>query len=336
MSEIDYRPRPFRAAGWLPGPHAQTLAGRYLRAPHGVHYRRERVETPDGDFLDLDFAEVETARAVADDAPLCLVIHGLEGSSRSAYVQETCRVLAESGIRAVAMNFRSCSGEPNRLTRFYHAGDTEDLAFVLGVLRERTPAATLMAMGFSLGANQLLKYLGERGPASLIRAAVAVSIPFDLGAGSDQLDESWIGRIYVRHFVRQLQDKFRHKQDAIGDRLDAARILSARSFREFDDAATSRLHGFRDADDYYTRSSCGPYLSRIRVPTLLVHALDDPFVEARSIPHGDIDANPHLYAAFSRHGGHVGFVAGPPGRPRFWAEAEGARFLASMAGIERA
>src|SRR5687767_10654786 len=132
MSDGDrFQPRPYRPARWLPGVHAQTIAGRYIRPPHGVHYTRERVETPDGDFLDLDFATVDGGPRPDDDAPLCLVVHGLEGSAQSSYVMETCRVLAEHGIRSAAMNFRSCSGEPNRTARFYHAGETGDFAFLL-------------------------------------------------------------------------------------------------------------------------------------------------------------------------------------------------------------
>ena len=328
-------PTRFRPAWWLPGAHAQTLAGRYVRPPHGVHYRCERVETPDGDFLDLDFARVDGAPAAGADAPLCVLVHGLEGASGSSYVLETCRALARHRIRAVAMNFRSCSGEPNRAARFYHAGETGDLAFVLGLLGERHPRAPLLAVGFSLGANVLLKYLGERGEDSLVRAAAAISIPFDLGRGADKLAGAFMGRVYTRHFVRRLLGKYRMKRHIVDERLGAAlderRILRSPSFRGFDDAVTARLHGFRDADHYYQVSSCGRYLHAIRVPVLLVHALDDPFVDEAAIPHEVIAANPVLHPAFTQHGGHVGFVAGPPRRPRFWAEREAARFLASRA-----
>src|ERR1700741_1476857 len=173
-----FTPRPFVPARWLPGPHAQTVAGRYLRPATGVRYRRERIDTPDGDFLDLDFAHVvgSPQPAPVEDSPVALVVHGLEGSAQSAYVLETCRALWGRGIRAVAMNFRSCSGEPNRLARFYHAGDTGDIAFVLERLAEPHPGVPLAAVGFSLGANVLLKYLGERGDSARIRAAAAISI----------------------------------------------------------------------------------------------------------------------------------------------------------------
>lgn len=336
MSDGDrFQPRPYRPARWLPGAHPQTIAGRYIRPPHGVHYARERVETPDGDFLDLDFATVAGAPPLDGDAPLCLVVHGLEGSAQSSYVLETCRVLAEHGIRAAAMNFRSCSGEPNRTARFYHAGETGDFAFLLELLAARQPRAPLLGIAFSLGANMMLKYLGERGGDSRIRAAAAISIPFDLGRGADKLAASFMGRVYTRHFVRRLVGKYREKRAAGIDLahvpLDERRALASSSFRDFDDAVTARLHGFRDADDYYTTSSCARFLHGIRVPTLLVHALDDPFVDERAIPHEVIAANPALHTAFTPHGGHVGFIAGPPWRPRFWAEREAARFLAAHA-----
>ncbi|HKP76601.1 MAG TPA: alpha/beta fold hydrolase [Longimicrobiaceae bacterium] len=326
-------PTPFVPAWWLPGPHAQTVAGRYLRPSTGVKYRRERIDMPDGDFMDLDWASVPKSRpGPAADAPLVLVVHGLEGSAESAYVLETCRALWDRGLRAVAMNFRSCGGEPNRLPRFYHAGDTGDVGFVLGVLAERHRGVPLGAVGFSLGANVLLKYLGEQGSAARVRAAAAISIPFDLGAGADKLQASWQGRMYTGIFIRSLQRKYRDKGALMAGACDERRVFAARSFREFDDAATARLHGFRDVDDYYGTSSSYQFLPRIRIPTLLVHAEDDPFVPAEAIPRAAIAANPHLAAAITPHGGHVGFVGGPPWRPRFWAEGEAARFVASILG----
>lgn len=320
--------RPFRAAWWLPGPHAQTIAGRYVRTGVPVTYRRERVATPDGDFLDLDFASVDGAPISRDDAPAVLVVHGLEGSAQSAYVLESCRALAAHGIRTVAMNFRSCSGEPNRLPRFYHAGDSADLAFALGVVADHFSGAALGALGFSLGGNQLLKYLGEQGSGAAVRAAAAVSVPYDLAGGSDQLEGSAMGRFYTSVFLRSLKEKYGSKRDVIDDACDADAVMRSRSFRDFDDAATARLHGFRDVDDYYTSSSSAQFLPAVRVPTLLVHAVDDPFVPAAAIPRDAVRHNPCLAAAFVERGGHVGFIAGAPWAPRFWAEAEAARFLA--------
>ncbi|HEU0053734.1 MAG TPA: alpha/beta fold hydrolase [Longimicrobium sp.] len=323
-----FQPRPFHPAAWLPGPHAQTVAGKYLRPRTGIVYRRERFDTPDGDFLDVDFASVEGKPGLPADAPVVLVAHGLEGSAHSGYVLESCLAAYEVGMRAVAMNFRSCGGEMNRLPRFYHAGETGDLAFVLDLLADRFPGAPLAAMGFSLGANQLLKYLGERGAEARVRAAAAVSVPFDLDLGARKLDASFMGRVYTGVFVRSLQRKFRQKREMIGDACDGRRVLAARSFREFDDAATARLHGFRDVDDYYGTQSSKNFLGAIRVPTLLVQAEDDPFVDETALPRGIERTNPWIETAFTAHGGHVGFIAGPPWKPWFWAEREAVRFLA--------
>lgn len=326
-----FEARPFRPAAWLPGAHAQTIAGRYLRRPTGVHYRRERLETPDGDFIDLDHAAVR-GHPVPADAPLVVVVHGLEGSSGSSYVRETCRALAKRGIRSVALNFRSCSGEPNRTARFYHAGETGDFGWVVDRLRERAPGVRLAAVGYSLGGNMLLKYLGERGAASPVGAAVAASVPFDLMAGARHLDATPMGRLYSRVFLRQLIGKYRGKRHLIGDRCDESRVTRSRSFIDFDDAATAPLHGFADVADYYTRSSSRQYLAEIRVPTLLIQSKDDPFLPAEALPLAEVGANPSLALTLTDEGGHVGFIEGPPWAPRFWAEAEAARFLALHLG----
>ena len=321
-------PREFHPARWLANPHAQTVAGRYLRRGTRVHYARERQDTPDGDFLDLDFATVAGIDLPAD-APVAVVVHGLEGSSQSSYVLETCRALALAGIRSVAMNFRTCGGEMNRTARFYHAGETTDLALVLDLLAERHRGVPLGAVGFSLGANVVLKYLGERGDdaRNRVRAAAAVSVPFDLDAGEVQLQSSAMGRLYVLTLLRPLQRKVRAKAHLVAGRCDTPRLLAARTFREFDDAGTAPLHGFRDVGHYYATSSSGRFVAGIRVPTLLVHALDDPFQPAAAIPHAAIEANPYLTGVFPAEGGHVGFIAGPPWAPEFWAEREAARFL---------
>jgi predicted alpha/beta-fold hydrolase len=202
------------------------------------------------------------------------------------------------------------------------------VGFVLNLLAERFPGVPLAAVGYSLGGNVLLKYLGERGDQARVRVAAGISIPFDLGAGADKLQSTAIGRTYTGVFIRPMKAKFRQKQHLLTDACDTERVLAARSFREFDDAATARLHGFNGADDYYGRSSCTQFLPRIRVPTLIVHSVDDPFVPADAIPRDALRTNPHLTAVITEQGGHVGFVAGPPWRPHFWAEAEAARFIA--------
>ena len=322
-----FEPRAFHPAWWLPGAHGQTIAGRVLRRPRPPAFRRERLETPDGDFLDLDW--VPSAR---QDAPLVLLLHGLEGSARRGYAVNTYRALEANGLRAMGLNFRSCGGEPNLTARFYHSGDTGDLRLVLDALEERFQQRVAGAVGFSLGGNVLLKYLAEEGPGARLRAVVAVSVPYDLAAGADALDATRMGRFYTSHFLTSLTAKMRAKGSLLDGRLDMNRIRLARSFRDFDDAVTAPLHGFAGAEDYYSRSSSGPLLERVRVPSLLIHSADDPFLPVTALPRLAIDANPFLRLVLTRHGGHVGFISGSPWRPGFWAEREAARFLGLALG----
>jgi predicted alpha/beta-fold hydrolase len=321
-----YPPRPFRPAWWLPGPHAQTIAGRMLRLGRSFPLRRERIETPDGDFLDLDFTP-----APREGAPRVLLLHGLEGSARRGYALITYAELAAAGLQGVGLNFRSCSGEPNRLPRLYHSGETGDLRFVLDHLAERFPDVRRGAIGFSLGGNVLLKLLGEEGEGARrwLETAVAISVPYDLAAGADHLERSAMGRFYRRRFVRSLQRKLEAKRALVADEVDLHRALRARTFREFDDAATAPLHGFADAAEYYRLSSSARYLEAIRIPTLLLHAEDDPFLPPHALPREAIARNPYLVPVITSRGGHVGFIGGPPWAPRFWAESEAVRFLAA-------
>lgn len=322
----------FRPAWWLPGPHLQAVGARLLRSRDGVRYERERLELPDGDFVDLDWV-VETDRRSPDrDAPVVLVLHGLEGSSSSDYVRSTHRALARQGLASLALNFRSCSGEPNRLPRFYHSGDTGDAAAVLALLRDRFPARRIGAVGFSLGGNVLLKLLGRCGDGDwqLLApdAAVAISVPFDLSAGITTLERG-LGPIYQHYFLRKLRRKVRAKRTILQGHVDVGALLAVCTLRDFDELGTSRLHGFADSADYYRRASSKPFLDAIRVPTLLIHAADDPFLPSSAIPRAEVQANPHLDAIFPEHGGHVGFVGGPPWAPVFWAEQTAAAFLAN-------
>jgi len=321
-----FQPEPFRAAPWLPGPHGQTIAGRLLRRPAMPRFERVRLDTPDGDFVDLDFPP-----SPGPDAPLVLLLHGLEGSARRGYAILTYHELAKRGIASVGLNFRSCSGEPNRLPRFYHSGDTDDIRYVLDYLEKRFPGRRLGAIGFSLGGNALLKYLGEEAEAAAgrVNAAVAVSVPYDLGAGADLLNSSFMGRFYTNIFIRSLVEKTESKKHLLNGRFDVERMRRARSFRAFDDAVTAVLHGFDGADDYYRRSSSAQFVGRIRVPVLLIHAKDDPFVPADAFPHEAVSSNRHVHAALTENGGHVGFIEGTPLEPRFWAERQAARFLAA-------
>ncbi len=320
------RSDPFRPARWAPGPHGQTLMARLLRSGEGPPLERERLGTPDGDFLDLDWGPDP-----APGAPIALILHGLEGSSRRRYVRNVARELLRAGVRPAALNFRGCSGEPNRALRFYHSGETEDPARVLAELRRRHPERRIGAVGFSLGGNVLLKLLGERedGGAGVVDAAVAMSVPYDLAAGSALLERTPMGSLYSAYFLRSLRRKLPLKGEALAEVIDVRAGLRARTIREFDERVTAPLHGFRDAADYYARSSSARYLAGIRVATLLVHALDDPFLPAEAIPTEAASANPHVLLELQPVGGHVGFLAGRPWRPSFWADELTARFLAN-------
>jgi hypothetical protein len=285
------------------------------------------VATPDGDFVDLDWV----GAASAPGAPLVLVLHGLEGSALSHYATGMLADAGARGWRAVALNFRSCSGELNRLPRFYHSGETGDLDHVVRLLVAREPDVRLGAVGVSLGGNVLLKWLGERGadaPAELA-GAVGISVPFDLAACARVLDRGFRRRVYTANFMRTLRRKVREKARQHPGFVDVAAACRARTFAEYDRVVTAPLGGFADAMDYWVRSSSGPYVAGIRVPTLLLNARDDPFVPVASLP--DPRRLPPLVSArFTDAGGHVGFVEGRwPWRARSWAERTALDFLAA-------
>lgn len=324
-----FEPAIFEPASWLPGPHLQTLGARFLRPSGGVPLHRERVELDDGDFIDLDFAYGSER---SEEGPMVLLLHGLEGSAKSKYALQTYRYLDDMGIASVGMNARSCSGELNRLARMYHSGETGDLDFILRMLNERFGGRVRGIVGFSLGGNALLKYLGESGDSisKLVDGAVAVSVPYDLSQGADYLDRP-SARIYRGYLLGKLRKKVWAKRELMPSFVDAKIASTAENFRIFDDAVTSRLHGFSDADDYYRQSSCKQFLGGIRVPTLLIQAADDPFQPHTTMPHREVEENPFLVAAFSKAGGHVGFVGkSTPWQPLFWAEREAGRFMAHI------
>jgi uncharacterized protein len=321
---------PYKPSKWLPSGNIQTIFGRFARRKQGIIFNRRRIDTPDGDFIDLDFPEV-AGYPLPEDAPLVLLLHGLEGSARRGYACETYRQLAQRGVRSVGMNYRSCSGEINRVARFYHSGATEDVALVLSTLAKWFPHNRRGLIGFSLGANMTLKFLGERGRVGLkwVHAAVAVSPPFDMKKSAALLDHGF-SQLYVRYFLRSLHKKILAKVDLLEPVIDVEKVLAARTFREFDDAGTAPLASFRDADDYYEQCSTAQFLPDIQVPTLLIRALDDPFYAADDVPYDKIAANPFLTSGITPRGGHLGFVAGHPGQFSCWAEREAARFLAKV------
>jgi len=329
-SEDTWTPAPFLQPWWLPGPHAQTLAGKVLRAKQNLGMTAERIDTPDGDFLDLAWMP-ETDPA----APVVLVLHGLEGHTRRGYVIQMCVALAHRGMRPVALNFRGCSGEMNRTPRSYHSGETEDVALVVELLRGRFPERPVFAVGFSLGGNILLKFLGEQSDQGShpIHAAVAISVPYDLSAGATALEQGLMARFYTRYFVKSLMRKVHAKGTLLDNLLDLKALSEKMTIRAFDDVVTGPLHGFAGAEDYYRQCSSKEFVSSIQTPTLLLHSLNDPFLPSSAIPRERIANNHDLTLIISRSGGHVGFVEGAvPWKASFWAEREAAGFLRHQYG----
>jgi predicted alpha/beta-fold hydrolase len=324
---LTFTAEPFRPASGLAHPQAQTLVAYALRHPAALPLRRERLTTPDGDFLDLDWLEAAPGR------PHLFVLHGLEGSSSSGYVGQTLHEAHALGWGAVAMNFRSCSGELNHLLRSYSSGETADPLFAAEHIRSRIHGP-LVALGFSLGGNALLKLLAETGSAAPFEAAASVSAPFDLQACAAALDLPGGGcGLYRRKFLFTLKRKALAKLAGHpGHALDTERIRRARTIQDFDDAFTGPTHGFAGAVDYYQRSSSGPMLERVRRPTLLLNAEDDPLIPAASLPAVPADG-PWLSVLRPARGGHVGFLMGSLLSPRFWGERQAVRFLAAQLGV---
>ena len=317
----------YRPAWWVRGAHLHTLWGKLFRRVPPSPTRTERWDTPDGDFIDV----VRLDAAGGPDAPRLLLLHGLEGTARSHYAQGMFGEARRRGWGMDLMLFRSCSGESNRARRFYHSGETSDLALVVERVVREFPHAPLGLLGVSLGGNVLLKFLGERAPdvPAAVRGAAAVSVPYDLARGSRHIARGF-SRVYEAHFLRSLRRKVDAKLGRYPDLVAPDRLAAVRTLYDFDDVVTAPLHGFRDAADYYAQSSALAWIAGVRVPTLLLSAVDDPFLpaavldEVRAVAEG----NPALHVEFVSRGGHVGFVSGRvPWRPEYYAERRTAEFL---------
>lgn len=300
---------PYSAPWWLPGGHLQTLYSALCVPLAKVQYQRTRWDTPDGDIVAVDQV------AGHADAPLVVLFHGLEGSSQSHYARSLMAEIQRRNWRGIVPHFRGCGGEPNRLPRAYHSGDTVEIEWMLQRIRNVADGAPVFAVGISLGGNALLKWAGERGAeaSDIVSAIVTVSAPYELAATGDHLARG-LNRIYTWNFLRTLKANSRLKLKQFPNLFDAAAMERARNMREFDDAVTAPLHGFKNVDDYWTRASSKPALRHIRVPTRLIHARNDPFTPARILPTAR-DASHYVSFDFSDAGGHVGFLSGPfPGR----------------------
>lgn len=317
----------FSPAWFLRGPHAQTIWGRLARSRRAVPLRRESLTTPDGDELVID--HLDTA-VTARNPRHFLLMHGLEGSSNSVYIQGMLTSIARRGHAATAINFRSCARDPrnvvrmlpNRRPRFYHSGETGDFDFVVRTLRARSPQTHFVAFGASVGGNVLLKWLGEHPEQQMVRTAATLSVPYDLGAGSLCLEKSYAGRMYVSSFLNTLIPKAVNAAMRFPDiKLDLDAVRRSRTFREFDDAGTAPLHGFADANDYYARASSIHFVDRITTRTLCLNAEDDPFLPPDILPRVRETASLAVDFRVTPFGGHVGFVAGTaPWRCEYWGE----------------
>jgi predicted alpha/beta-fold hydrolase len=313
-----FRPHPL-----LRHAHQQTIAPLLIRPTPQPALRIERLETPDGDFVDLGWVGEHNV-----DGPIAVLLHGLGGGFDSKYLRGLAMKLAALGWRAVMLQLRGAGKEPNRLPRCYHHGDTVDLRWVWQRLHAAEPRTPIAAVGWSMGGNILLRALSEEGEQCPVRVAVAASVPFQLMECAQHLNRGF-ARVYQSHLLGGLKDivSRKHAFRPLPDFIDVPRVLQARSFIEFDDAFTAPLNGFGNAVDYYRLTSCGPVLRDIHTPTLIVHALDDPFMPAHIVPGADA-LSPAVTLEVSEHGGHVGFIGrGALGQPDWWLERRIAEHL---------
>ena len=319
----------FKPAWWLNNAHLQTLYPALMRkTPPPTGLRRERLITPDNDFIDIDWCG-------DGNQPLIILLHGLTGSSQSGYIKGLQIALFTQGFRSVALNFRGCSGEYNHSARCYHSGETEDIHFLYQTLRQREPDTPFAAVGFSLGGNVLLKWLGEQGNRLSLFAAIAVSVPLVLSTCATKLDNGF-SKIYRENLLCELKHHVRAKQrylKKLGKLKEANRIeqlgdlSSIKSFWQYDDRVVAKLHGFKNVQDYYGRSSSRQFLKSITITTLLIQARDDPFMTEDVLPDLD-ELSSSIGLEITQGGGHVGFIAGEiPFKPRYWLEQRIPEFL---------
>ena len=328
----------YTPAWWVPGAHLQTLWGKLVRRLPTVPTRAEQWTTPDGDTLEIRRLDAPVNARV--DVPRLLILHGLEGTIRSHYIVGLLDQARRRGWAADVLIFRGCNGELPRASRFYHSGETTDLDFVVRRLVRDHPDQPLLAVGVSLGGNVLLKWLGERGEAvpSQLRAAAALSVPYDLERGARQLERGF-SRLYTFHFLRTLRRKALAKLAQEPGLFPEAPLRAARTLTDFDDAVTAPVHGFANARDYYTRSSARHFLSGIRRPTLLLSAYDDPFLPREILDDVALVAAKYhrLVVEFHARGGHAGFVGGQvPWRTHYYAEERAVAYLAEHMEVSKA
>jgi predicted alpha/beta-fold hydrolase len=310
---IPFYTDPYTAPSWLPGGNIQTIYPYFNKPIQLFIYRRERWELDDGDFIDVDWMDGST------NSPLIIFFHGLEGGSSSHYILSIINSLRNYNWRSAVIHFRGCSGNPNRLSRAYHAGDSTEIDWMLKRITSQNQAINstqpVYVIGVSLGGNALLKWLGEKGSQArkLVAGAATVSVPLDLAAAGSALDTGF-NQIYTRHFLNTLKYKALEKLEQFPDLFDPEALKRCTSIYEFDNLVTAPLHGFRDTDDYWRQSSSKPWLAHVSVPTLVINARNDPFMPASVLP-AQKDVAPAVTLEFPEQGGHAGFMQGPfPGK----------------------
>lgn len=319
----------FRPAMFAANRHVQTLLPTLLRVYNSVRYKQQEITLPDGDFLDLAWNRIP---AKTETRPIIVIFHGLEGSSNSPYVKGLMQQVNKCGWHAVLMHFRNCSGRLNRAARTYHSGETSDARFLMRWLQQKYPQAPLLAVGYSMGGNMLLKLLGEAQTESPVCAAVAVSVPLMLDHCADQM-RTGFSRVYQYHLLGKMKQKVLAKYQQYDYRkligLERKTVRAVRDFWEFDDAFTAPINGFENVQDYYTRASSRQYLAKIKIPTLIIQSIDDPFMKPAVIPQ-ECELSDKVCLELSDKGGHVGFVGGYLWKPEFWLEKRIMAYLASF------
>jgi hypothetical protein len=300
--------------------HIQTLFPTLFRNVEGVTYERERIRTFDDDFLDLDWATRRSKK-------VAIISHGLEGNSQRWYVAGMIKAINRAGWDGLAWNMRGCSGEPNQKLRFYHSGATDDLSAVVDHVLGLKKYSRIGLVGFSLGGNMTLKYLGELGSRvdRVIVKAVTCSVPCDLGSSAEQMAKL-SNRIYMKRFIRMLHEKIRAKMHVMPDKIDDKEYHQIKTFREFDDRYTAPIHGFKDANDYYRQASCKQFIHTIRIPTLLVNAQNDPFLAGACYPVEEARVHSTFFLEMPESGGHVGFISFNKEKT-YWFESRAVSFL---------
>lgn len=308
----------FKPSRLLRNRHLQTILPNIVYPGVRPPLRRERLELPDGDFIDVDWT-------LGGHGPIVIVLHGLEGSIKSHYAARIMRRIRRLGWRGALLNFRGCSGEPNRLPIGYHSGFTQDLEYFTRLLKQRESATPLAAVGYSLGGSVLLKWLGESPNSGRLLTAVAVSVPFDLTVASNTVEHG-VSQIYKWSLLGRMRRSSARKFRRVPAPFPLPSVRALRSFRAFDNALTAPLHGYRDADDYYADCSSRQYLKHIKVPTLVLHSSDDPLMTPAAVP-SEPELSPAVTLELSHKGGHVGFVNGSLLRPNMWLAERISRHL---------